>query len=408
MSVCGIITEYNPLHNGHIHHLNICRQSSDYIVCVMSGSFTQRGEAAIADKWQRASWAITAGADLVLELPLIYAAGSAEIFAEGAVRTLSALGCIDSLCFGSENDDKKFFTDIAACQLSSSYKELLQKKLAAGISYHKSAAQTSSELLKLPPDVLAQPNNILGIEYAKAVHKYSLPLNLVPIKRQGSGYHDKAIDSPLASASAIRQAIWQNDWNGIETATPPYVCDYFNDKPPLPDRKILETLYLGKLKLASADNLRRIDNISEGLENKLGQAAVAAVSVNELLTEIKSARYPYSRLQRIMLHTFFDITTDFLTAVRQSGPQYARVLAFNDKGRQVLKICKKKAAVPLIMKTAQYLSTKTRLNQTTTLLEKMLTLDTYAADIYSLLQGKPGGQDFIKSPLYIKNKPPCP
>lgn len=401
MPVCGIITEYNPLHNGHIYHLQQCRKIHSAVVCVMSGSFTQRGEPAIADKWQRAAWAVAAGADLVLELPHIYATGSAEIFATGAVRTLRALGLVDTLCFGSETADETFFKEAAACQLSFEYKTILQTKLSEGLAYHKAAAQALCTLLPVSHAQLALPNNILGIEYAKAIQKYAASIHLLPIKRQNSRYHDTKITSALSSATAVRQAIAHKDWINLKQAVPFYVYNYFRQNPPLPIMQILETLYLGKLKLSSLDMLCRIDNISEGLEHKILQAAVAATSIEELLVQISSARYPLSRLKRILLHCLFDITTELSAQIQQAGPQYARVLAFNDNGRRLLKRCKKTASIPLIMKTTQILSTKTRIKRPADLPERMLSLDTYATDIYELLRNRRGGRDFIQSPLYL-------
>lgn len=405
MPVCGIITEYNPLHNGHIYHLQQCRQNHTSVVCIMSGSFTQRGEPAIADKWQRAVWAVAAGADLVLELPHIYATGSAEIFATGAVRTLRALGLVDTLCFGSETADEAFFKKAAACQLSLEYQTILQAKLAEGLAYHKAAAQALCSLLPVSQSQLASPNNILGIEYAKAVQKYAASIQLLPIKRQNNRYHDTKITSALSSATAVRQAIAHTDWINLKRAVPSYVYTYFKQNPPLPLMQVLETLYLGKLKLSSLDTLCRIDNISEGLEHKILQAAVAATSIDELLIQISSARYPLSRLKRIFLHCLFDITTELSAEVQLAGPQYARVLAFNDTGRLLLKRCKKTTSIPLIIKTAQVLSTKTRIKRPSALAERMLSLDTYAADIYELLRNRRGGRDFIQSPLYLPKQP---
>ncbi len=402
MSVCGVVAEYNPFHNGHAYHLRESKKFYDGVVCVLSGNFTQRGEPAIADKWQRATWAVAGGADLVLELPLVYATGSAESFAEGAVRTLCALGVVDAICFGGEIDTPEFFQNAAACQESDDYAKKLRENLLSGMPYHGAASAAMESLLPYSADVFALPNNILGIEYAKAVRRWAPKLSLHPIQRRGAQYRDKAIASHFASATAIRETMRNGAFTAVRAVVPPAVWQTLNSIHSIPSLEDISLILLAKLRLSSPCALKEIDNISEGLEYKFIQSAHTAVSIQEILSNVKSARYPRSRLQRVLLHVLFHITTETMSAVRQNGPPYIRVLAFNDRGRALLKTAKSKSSLPLVLKTTRFLSSRNRQGKRQTLLERILSLDTYATDLYDLLQKKSGGRDFTQSPLYLK------
>ena len=209
MKFCGIICEYNPFHNGHLYQLQEAKKRSgaDAVLCIMSGNFVQRGEAAVLDKFTRAKHAVKAGADIVVELPTLFATSNAELFAKGAVSLLSAIPSVSTLCFGAENADKTAFL-LAARYLNNEPEEVsakIKESVADGLSYAKARANAWAGFL--PLDLLCSPNNILGLEYTRAILGRSADIEILPIQRVGGGYKDGEMKENFSSASAIRQAI---------------------------------------------------------------------------------------------------------------------------------------------------------------------------------------------------------
>ena len=209
MKICAIICEYNPLHNGHLYHISEARARSgaDAVVCVMSGNFVQRGESAVMDKYTRARHAVWAGADAVIELPTVFATSNAEIFAKGAVHIISSIPACNTLCFGAEIADKLAFKSAARYLLNEPAEVSAQIKtaLSEGASYAKARAQAYAGFI--PFDLLGSPNNILGLEYTKAILEKNAPIDILPIQRTGAGYLDTNLQENFSSASAIRNAI---------------------------------------------------------------------------------------------------------------------------------------------------------------------------------------------------------
>ena len=356
MRICGVICEYNPLHNGHAHHLAQARALSgaDYLVCAMSGSFTQRGEPAMADKWSRARMALLCGADLVLELPTLFAVRPAEQFAQGGTALLCAMGA-QALAFGSECGDLAALRQAAAL-LEAETPEFhagLRAELARGATLAR--ARTRALTGALPPDtlaVLAQPNAALAVCYLRALHRLGGGMEPILIPRIGSGYHDAA-PGPLASATAVRAAVQTDRWEDIRAAVPAAVYPLLReacDQGRLHAPGALDTALLAALRSMPAHQIAALCDVSEGLEHRIQRAAWTAGDREQLLAAVKCKRYTHARLSRILCAALLGMTREL--ARRCPTPAYARVLGFRAGARPLLSHLKRKGGLPLITKVA--------------------------------------------------------
>lgn len=333
MITVGIVCEYNPLHLGH--QKQIARIRSDFgedcaVVCAMSGNFVQRGAPALIDKSLRAKAAVLTGADLVLELPVTAALSSAEGFAAEGVRVLSQI--CGTLCFGAETGDSDALMRTAQALLSEDFPPLLRQKLNTGLSF-PAARQAALEGLGLPGAVLSQPNNILAVEYCKAILSQGSGLTPFPILREGS-YHAESADPENPSATALRRLMLAgHDWKPYVPATARPVLE----NAPLHSLATGERAILGKLRTMTDAEFEALPYGSEGLWRKLMHACRRESGLEAILTAAKSKRYTRSRLDRMVMCAFLGITKRMMDA----PPPYVRVLAFNDKGRGILNAARK-------------------------------------------------------------------
>ena len=324
--VTGIICEYNPLHLGHQTQISYLKKQNTAVVCLMSGNFVQRGHPAIFDKMARAEAAVKCGADLVLELPVTAALSSAEGFASKGVQILSPF--CDQLCFGAEHDDAQHFIDIAKTLLSETFKNALRLELDKGLSF-PAARQSALVALGLDGKILETPNNILAVEYCKAIITNGCSMKPLPIHRAGN-YHDMHADDRAPSATAVRNLIAGNtDW---QKYIPQAAYERFEREPAhiLSDG---EKAILGKLRTMSDSEFEALPYGSEGLWRKLMYAARSEQTLEDILAATKSKRYTRTRLDRMVMCAFLGITESIINA----PIPYTRVLAFNDTGREILK-----------------------------------------------------------------------
>ncbi len=340
MEITGVICEYNPLHLGHGKQLLRIRQelgSDTGIVCLMSGNFVQRGHPAVFDKMTRARAALSCGADLVLELPVTAALASAERFGGEGVRILS--GFCQKLCFGAETADPASLMAIAAALLSPEFSAALRQQLDRGLSF-PAARQKALEGMGYDGGILATPNNILAVEYCKAMLSQACPMVPFPIVRQGS-YHDTLPDPENPSATALRKLMdTGGDWLAY---VPPSARDCFRDAP----RHTLDAgqrAILAKLRTMDEAEFEALPYGSEGLWRKLMHASREEATLEAVAQAVKSKRYTRTRIDRMILCAFLGITAE-----EMSRPTpYARVLAFNDRGREILKISRQTGNFPNI------------------------------------------------------------
>lgn len=371
MKICSIICEYNPFHNGHLYQLRPARERSgaDAVLCLMSGNFVQRGESAIMDKHTRARHAIEAGADIVVELPTVFATSNAELFAKGAIKLLSSIPAVTTLCFGAENANKTAFI-LAARALNEEPREVsdkIKELASSGVSYAKARAQAWAGFI--PFNLLCSPNNILGLEYTRALLNQNSDIEILPIERIGGGYNEKAMQENYSSATAIRTAISKGET--VFGNLPTFVA---KDLPCVLENK-LEVLEKYALLSSSAEEIARVCDCTEGLENALKKAA----KTNEtLVNALTSARYTSSRIRRIALQNLLKIE-ESLIRESLSAPLYLRVLAANKERTDVLSALGK-SSYPIIARAHDE-------NALTGIAKSCYERDIFAEKVYGLLYG---------------------
>lgn len=397
MNAAGIIAEYNPLHNGHIYHIRKTRELTgcDVLIAVMSGSFVQRGEPAFIDKYARCSMALKSGVDLVLELPLIYSISSAEGFAFGGVSLLNSTGITSSICFGSESgsiEELSFIADLLYKE-PEEYRQLLKSCIKTGISFpsarEKALKEYALSIGHPVEDILSSSNNILSIEYLKALMRTCSTIKPYTVKRIGSSYNHPLLEGSVSSATAIRKNI---DEPQVKASLPPYIYSALQDlfmqgKGPV-TLGDLSDIILFTLRSKSLSQISELMDVGEGLEYRIKRAAQDCTDVYQLIDQVKNKRYPVTRIQRILLYALFNITKDAVSLVK-APPSYIRVLGFNGKGREAISLIKSKAGIPVITNP----STED---------EEFMRYDFLASDIYSLCYKNPS----FKAARYDLKAPP--
>lgn len=376
MTVAGIIAEYNPFHNGHAFLIEeLRRNGADRIAIVMSGNFVQRGEPAQFSKWARTRQALSCGADLVVEMPLPWAVAGAERFALGGVSVLSALG-VDVIGFGSECGDIDMLNKARTALTSPHLHDAMQNALQNGSTF-AAARQQAVEFLfgKETAILLRDPNNILGIEYLKAIDSLGSNLKPYTIRRAGTTHLGEEIAGEMATSSAIRAMITaQKDYSKYvpERSYEVAVKEIKSGRAPA-DFAFLDRGVLAYLRRMDRKEFSRLPDISEGLENRIYEAVQKSESLSQLFQTVKTKRYPMARIRRIILSAFLG-----LQAVDSvSTPPYLRVLGIGENGADILRRAKQKSLLPII---SRYSETNT-LNSKA---EKIMELESRATDLYAL------------------------
>lgn len=392
-NVLGIIAEYNPFHNGHLYHLIESKKltNSDFSIAIMNGNFTQRGDVSIVDKWEKTKMAINNGIDLVIELPTFYAISSAENFASGAIKILDSLGIVDYISFGSECNDISILNEISDVLANEpkEYKTLLSHELSRGVSFPKARERALMMYLndvRRYANILSAPNNILGIEYLKALKKQKSRIHPITIKREGSGYNDitPPINSRFASATTIRNLCQSiDDITPLQKFVPEPTFDILEENFKkgnfVKNLSAFDKEIIFTLRKMSTDEISNLPGVSEGLEFSLKNAANECNSIVELLSIIKSKRYTQTRLQRILLYALLGITQKDMEMSMSTVP-YIRVLGFNDKGQELIsEISKRNRKLEIISSVKKFMDKKSNSN-----LKIMMNTDIWATDVYTL------------------------
>lgn len=377
MHAVGLVTEYNPFHNGHRYHLSQAREltHAEVVVAVMSGNFTQRGEPTLLDKWQRAQAALTNGVDLVVELPIFMAVQPAHRFAAGALELLAALG-VDDVVFGAEHP-KWDFKQLVAAE---------QNFTASGFSqYNATFATQFNEQLKDQTGLsLTDPNDILSFGYYKAQINERLQLRLHPIQRRGSQYHDERIEGKIASASAIRQAVLEH--GDFKQAVPVQTAQQLQKLQQVPSWDAMYPMLRNQLIQAPVEQLAQIYQMAEGLEYRMKDAAQRNLSFAGFMKAVKTKRYTYAHLLRVYLYTILQLTESQVSDHLKRP--YLHVLGFNERGRDYLHSIKKQVELPLLTKIDQNLR------------DDLLNLDYRAGKLYQTFT--PVEQDLKHAPVIVK------
>lgn len=418
MRTAGIIAEYNPFHRGHAWHIEETRRAlgpEGAVVCVMSGHWVQGADCAITDKWTRTQLALAGGADLVLELPVLWALSSAERFARGGVEILAAAGVVNTLSFGSECGDVEALKGAATCLDTEEYRTALRRFLDEGLPFAVCRQRAVEELLDQEAGaLLRKPNNNLGVEYLRALNRLGSPIEAMTVPRQGAPHNTRAtavlvrgedgmyhsgpaaMELPrFASATQIRLDLMDGHWDLAE----PYLLEG--------GRRLLEGNLIGlsalerveRAMLAKIRTMTEADwavlpdsAAAEGLPARLCQAGRQAGSMKEFFEQAKTKRYTYARLQRLAVWAFLGLTA----ADMPEHPPYLRVLGFNSRGRAVLREMKEKAVLPVLTKAAhiQTLGEDAR---------RLFALESRATDLYALCLERPWpcGREYTVGPVII-------
>ena len=407
MKVVGLITEYNPFHNGHKYHIEQAKEitGADYCIAVMSGNFVQRGTPAMMDKYSRAKMALQNGVDLVLELPVCYATGSAEYFAQGAVALLDKLGVVNTLCFGSECGDISLLKS-AACFLQNApeaFEQQIQKHMKEGLTYpaaRRRAVEQSVDVYGRSDGsrlahILTEPNNILGIEYCKAIIKLSASMEPLTIQRISAHYHEKELSiveptsgnasTIISSATAIRNVLHQElsdasiakASQSVPENVAQYLKDHYLTTYPITEEDFAAIL---KYKLLQEDSktLAKYLDITPDLAERLKNIKDFNVNITTLAKNIKTRNMTLTRINRALIHILLNIQSDAMEQYMRMGyTPYARILGLQKESTALLRLIEKQGRIPMITRVSKAAEQLDELGM------QMLSQDIFAADIYN-------------------------
>ncbi len=410
MRIAGIISEFNPFHKGHRYLIDTVREKlePDGIIAVMSGNFVQRGEPAMWDKWTRAACAVENGVDLVLELPVCYAVNSGEEFARGGIGVLKGTGMVTDLAFGSESGSRSSLTCAAELltEESEDFSSAMRIALSQGLSYpaaYERAASSHPELESAKQlGLLRASNDILALEYLKQMRRTNASFDIFPVQRIGPGHDQDGSSLGFASAGSIRRAIqagtpWET-WRGfLPEASSAVLAEERPFGPADSDRYAALLRYA--LQLRSKDELSQLISVAEGLENRLKQAAVRGATVHDIIMGVKTKRYTYARIARIMVQALLWMDKDRYRRICEDQAFYGRVLGFSRRGASLLRQMRKDTAVMPIYTNPKQGS------EAGGSIHVSMAWDALAADVYSILKGATvyEGSEYVKKP-YISDR----
>lgn len=398
MKAAGIVVEYNPFHNGHLHHARSAKESSgaDILIAVMSGQFLQRGEPAFADKWKRTEMALANGVDLVIELPYVYATAQASDFARGAITLLDAIGS-ESFCFGSEQGEIDPFLKSRELLNKQNlfYQQKIHEAVQSGISYPKALNEAYQAVTGGQEGFadLTKPNNILGYHYIEAAERISSSMRPLTIQRIGADYHDPITEGlSIASATGIRKAFFEGDSLEelslhLPVSSLEALQSFAKENGRFGSWEAFYPLLRYTILRERPENLSRFAEVTEGIENLIYEAARKEHDFESFIARVKSKRFTRTRIQRMLTHIFTGFTWEQLRSFEQ--PSYLRLLGMTQRGRQYLHTQKKNISLPIISRAAD-------------LADGMGKLDIHASSLYLLGLGADNlKKEFTTPPIYF-------
>ena len=386
MKFCTCIAEYNPFHLGHAKHLEYMKKNlkAENVIVIMSGNFCERGEPAILDKYTRAKHAIMAGADIVIELPSVFSVANAEVFAKGSVKIADALGVSEGLCFGIESGEKEEYISLATMlnDESKEYKKELKSQLATGISLAKAKFNTLQALGKeFNQNLIGSPNNILGLEYTKALLSLKSNMQIYPLIREGD-HNDNTLKKGITSASSIRETIKSGKLKKVKSNLPKFVFDDLKEPSPYFDSLIMSALIR-----TSAEDLALCPDCTEGLENRIKALSKSNYSVDTLVDKVTTKRYTSSRVRRILISNLLHITSEFVNKCLEDK-LYAKILAINADKKDIISEVKKHSSIPLLTR-------KSDVDKLTKTAKLCFEIDTLSQDLYNLATNDDKSENYM-------------
>ena len=392
--VLGIIAEYNPFHNGHMYHLQKAKEQSgaQYCICVMSGNFVQRGNTSIVNKWKKAEMALLNGVDLVIELPTIYSVASAEGFSLGAIKLLNNLKIVDAISFGTETSDFAALNNISSIvnEEPMKYKSILNSELKKGLSFPKARENALMLYLndnKRYDNILNTPNNILAIEYLKALKKIKSIIQPIPIKREKVYYNDNVIVDEFASATAIRKLLKNEEFSEIRKVVPKSTYQILKKETELGnvvlDLSRYEKEIIYNLRRMTVSEIAELPDVNEGLEHSLKNAANYSNDITNLINIVKTKRYTVTRIQRILICVLLGITKRDVGMAKKTEP-YIRVLGFNEKGKELISRINKQNPKATVITSVKKFQDKNNNNKNSKIYKRLLDIDIFSTNVYTM------------------------
>ena len=379
--VLGIVAEYNPFHNGHLYHILKSKEltKDDYVIAIIGGNFTQRGESSIVDKWIKAEMAIAGGVDLVIELPCLYSVSSAENFADGAIKILNSLKIVDHISFGAECQELNKLNIIANIlyEEPKEFKTFLADELSKGVSFPKARENAILSYLKdfSYINILSEPNNILGIEYLKSLKKYRSKIKPVLVPRKSSGHLTTDYTGSISSSTSIRNMLQSGKTANLKDALTPSSYTILKDE----INKGHFVINFSNLRFMSLEEIKKLPDVSEGLENLIKKAALSCNTIEEFVNIVCSKRYTKTRIRRILLYSILGITKKDIDISKKVTP-YVRVLGFNDKGKHLVsKIKYKNPGIKIVTSVKKFVDSNVNKN-----LQLLINKDILATNVYTL------------------------
>ena len=424
MNLVGLIVEYNPFHNGHLYHLKKSIESTGatHSIAIMSGNFLQRGEPALFDKYTRAEIAVKNGVDLVIELPTLFACQSAELFSHGAITTLNSLNCVNSICFGSEEGNINTLYEIAKILVDEplQFKNNLRKYLDDGLLYPTARSLALFDYISkydLPNDlskqkllsILNSSNNILGLEYIKSLLRLDSNIKPFTIARIESSYNSESIDSNICSATAIRKSLKENNnLNLLCNVVPQPTYNKLENKFENKFYPMFDDYYFNFIKSIVLRDINELDKyfeVNEGIENKIYQNIFTSSTLNDLQLSIKSKRYTLTKIKHTLNNILLGISKEDINNIKDiSKVPYIRVLAFNDKGREILKNIKNNSDINIINKFSNV-----SFSMDDDIFKTLINYDVKASNLYNMIYYKnnpnllKGPMDYYTAPTYVRD-----
>ena len=401
MNIAGIVAEYNPFHTGHQYQIQQTRAllgADAGVVAVMSGNWVQQANCAIADKWTRAKLALMGGADLVLELPTVWATASAEGFCQGAVDLLIATGVVDTLSFGSECGDTDCLEQVAACLTGDAYQAQLKNLLSSGLPFAVCRQKAVEQLLGSQlSDLLSTPNNNLGIEYIRALRNRNSTIRPMTVLRRGAAHNSISSDKPdFLSATQIRRDLNAGVWETVADYLVPGSRTIL-ESCSFPSMNRIERVLLARMRTMSAQDWAVLPDsgAAEGLPQRLERAGRQCTSIGQFLDTVKTKRYTHARLRRLLLWVYLGISAQD----RPKHPPYLRVLGFNQRGQEILARMRKEATLPILTKPAHS-------RDLDNVGQRLFELEARCTDLYDLcLDTIPApGRVWTQNPVILKQK----
>lgn len=392
--VLGIIAEYNPFHNGHMYHLQKAKAQSgaQYCICVMSGNFVQRGNTSIVNKWKKAEMALLNGVDLVIELPTIYSVASAEGFSLGAIKLLNNLKIVDAISFGTETSDFAALNNISSIvnEEPMKYKSILNSELKKGLSFPKARENALMLYLndnKRYDNILNTPNNILAIEYLKALKKIKSTIQPIPVKREKVYYNDNVIVDEFASATAIRKLLKNEEFSEIRKVVPKSTYQILEKETELGnvvlDLSRYEKEIIYNLRRMTVSEIAELPDVNEGLEHSLKNAANYSNDITNLINIVKTKRYTVTRIQRILICALLGITKRDVGMAKKTEP-YIRVLGFNEKGKELISRINKQNPKATVITSVKKFQDKNNNNKNSKIYKRLLDIDIFSTNVYTM------------------------